>query len=140
MSSISLHKRNRHWNNEGNFKVFETWVLKDFFYKKKEEMRSKKITEIDSLKNFFFVKSLSSMQILEKLGTRKKLDGEEWTPWKYCIFLELFYLVKIYVHQFWKFSSNEMVRVLTTITNIIKILLKKPLHNVMYTWRSQMRM
>ena len=43
-------------------------------------MRSKKITEIDSLKNFFFVKSLSSMQILEKLGTRKKLDGEEWTP------------------------------------------------------------
>ena len=115
----------RHWKNKGNFKIFETWVLKDFFYKKKkkvedvaEEMRSKKITEIDSLKKLFFVKSLSSMQILEELGTRKKLDGEEWTPWKYCIFWELFYLVKIYVHQFWKFSSNETA-------NMIKMLAKK---------------
>ena len=73
MSSISLHKRNRHWNNEGNFKVFETWVLKDLFLEKEGGDAFQKITEIDSLKNFFFVKSLSSMQILEKLGTRKKV-------------------------------------------------------------------
>ena len=119
--SLDMMKTGRFGNSKGYFKIFTIFLsfLKDFFsllYQKvvrRGGARAGGRYAIQNnywnwfLKKTFFVKSLSSMQILEELGTRKKLDGEEWTPWKYCIFLELFYLVKIYVHQFWKFSSNE---------------------------------